>query len=129
MKRYEEELGKGKYSKKYSDSSFWKKTKSVGKIIGAKGIYSALLLYYVLQKDSISKTDRAVIVAALGYLISFIDLIPDFIPVAGYADDISILGLAILKIAKNIDDEVRNQAKEKTKIWFSLSDDEINKLV
>lgn len=129
MNRYEEELNSEKYRKKYSDSSFWKKIKSVAKIIGARGIYSALLLYYVLQKDSVSKADKAVIIGALGYLISFIDIIPDFIPVAGYTDDISILGLAILRIAKNIDDEVRGQAKEKMKLWFTLSDGEIDKLV
>ncbi|MGL5050760.1 MAG: YkvA family protein [Fusobacteriaceae bacterium] len=129
MNKYEEELESGKYNKKYSDQSFWKKIKSIVKIVGAKGIYSALLLYYVLQKDSVSKADKMIIIGALGYLISLIDIIPDFIPIVGYGDDITVLGLAVLKITKHIDSEVRLQAKEKIKLWFSLSETEIDKLV
>ncbi|MGL4534286.1 MAG: YkvA family protein [Fusobacteriaceae bacterium] len=129
MNKYEKELESGKYNKKYSNQSFWKKIKSIIKIVGAKGIYSALLLYYVLQKDSVSKADKMIIIGALGYFISLIDIIPDFIPIVGYGDDITVLGLAVLKIAKHIDSEIKSQAKEKIKLWFSLSEAEIDKLV
>ena len=35
------------------------------------------------------------ILAALAYIVSPIDLIPDFIPVAGWADDLVVLLLAL----------------------------------
>ena len=41
----------------------------------------------MLQKPDVSAADKGIIIAALGYLISPLDFIPDPIPVAGYTDD------------------------------------------
>lgn len=53
----------------------------------------------------------------LGYILSPIDLIPDFIPVIGYLDDIILvpLGIACLikMIPKDVMDECREQVKAK----------------
>ncbi|MBN1425985.1 DUF1232 domain-containing protein [Candidatus Fermentibacteria bacterium] len=38
---------------------------------------------------------RALLVAAVGYLVSPIDLIPDFVPVLGHVDDVVIVGLLV----------------------------------
>ena len=94
-------------------------------------MYFAFLLYYALPKVSIS--DKAIIIGSLGYLISPIDLIPDFIPVVGLMDDASVLSLAIYKIisnSNNIDDEVKRKARIKFKEIFSnMSDVEIDRLI
>lgn len=52
----------------------------------------------------------AVVVAA--YAVSPIDLIPDFIPVLGYVDDIIIVPLGILLVVKLIPPEVMNEHRE-----------------
>lgn len=40
----------------------------------------------------LSKGDLALMVAALGYLVLTVDIVPDFIPVVGLLDDCAVLG-------------------------------------
>ena len=75
------------YQKDYSEQSFFGKALKYAKVIGVNLIYKALQLYYVLQKPDVPAADKGIIIAALGYLISPLDFIPDLIPVAGYTDD------------------------------------------
>ena len=58
-------------------------------------------------KFSISKTDMAIIVGAILYVISPIDAIPDFIPVLGWIDDIAVVGWAMNSLSKVIADYKR----------------------
>lgn len=125
----EKELEDKKYSETYSETSFWNKVKEVAKKVGAKGIYAALILYYVLQREDVPKKAKAIIIGALGYFIFPLDLIPDITPLIGYADDIGALLLAIGKVSMYIDKSVKDQAKIKIKDWFNLNDDEIDLLI
>lgn len=49
---------------------------------------------------------KALAVCVAGYALSPIDLIPDFIPVLGYLDELVILPLGILAVVKLIPPEV-----------------------
>jgi uncharacterized membrane protein YkvA (DUF1232 family) len=49
----------------------------------------------------------------LMYLISPIDLVPDFLAVFGWADDVAILALGIPAIVKRLPEQVRRVAEEK----------------
>ena len=71
-----EKVNLGKYEKSYNDVSFWDKIKKIGKKLGVKPLYIALLLYYSISKASF--LDKALIIGALGYFISPLDLIPDY---------------------------------------------------
>ena len=51
-----------------------------------------------------------VIYGALGYFISPIDVIPDFIPVVGFTDDIGVLAAAVVMAASYIDAEAKAKA-------------------
>lgn len=54
----------------------------------------------------------------IGYALSPIDLIPDFIPVLGYLDDIIILPLLILLSVKLIPKEIMEQSRnEAENLW------------
>jgi len=55
---------------------------------------------------------------ALGYLILPIDVVPDFVPVVGYVDDLGALMLAIGATAMAIDGNVKNKAKDKLHDFF-----------
>ncbi len=83
-----------------------------------KGIYCALLLYYVLKSPDVSIKDKAMIIGALGYFILPVDLIPDFIPVAGYADDMAALVACYNAVKDNVTPEIEQQAQEKLADWF-----------
>ena len=101
------------YGKDYSEESFFEKILGYAKAIGANLIYKALQLYFVLQKPGVPATEKAIIIAALGYLISPLDFLPDIVPVVGYAEDAVAVGLAIVKASMYIDEEVNMQAKQK----------------
>jgi len=84
------------------------------KVKELKSKLSALFLAYKRKDTPLA----AKIVAAItvGYALSPIDIIPDFIPVLGYLDDIIILplliALAIKLIPSKIMDECLEQAKD-----------------
>ena len=99
--------------KDYSEESFFEKILGYAKAIGANLIYKALQLYFVLQKPGVPATEKAIIIAALGYLISPLDFLPDIVPVVGYSDDAVAVGLAIVKASMYIDEEVNMLAKQK----------------
>jgi uncharacterized membrane protein YkvA (DUF1232 family) len=114
------------YANKFSQKDFVDKIARVAKRAGAKLVYAALLLFYTLQSDKISTKDKAIIVGALGYMISPIDVIPDAIPIAGLTDDLAVLLYVLKKIWVDVDPEVKERAKAKLNSWFD--DDEIQEI-
>ena len=110
------------YQSNYSESGLWKKIKSVAKKAGIKTIYMVLLLHYVLKSPDVPLEDKAKIYGALGYFILPIDLIPDFIPVVGYSDDVAALAFALHAVWKNVTPEIKEQAQRKLREWFGYFD-------
>lgn len=120
----EEEI-KG-YRRNYSEAGFWDKIKKHGKTAGAKVVYRALKLYYAAASKKTPIGIKALIYGALGYFIFPVDLVPDIIPVVGFADDLVALGTAIASAHAYITDEVRQQAKDKLEDWFDdVSDSDL----
>ena len=112
-----------KYAKHYDENELWEKLRRFAKKAGIKVTYAALLLYYVLKNPATSSKDRAKIIGALGYFILPIDLIPDFIPIAGYTDDLAALTWGIYCVIKSITPEVKANAAAKLHEWFGDFDD------
>ena len=111
------------YANKFSQSEFVEKIARIAKRAGSKLVYAALILYYTLQSDKVSKADKAIIIGALGYMISPLDVIPDAIPIAGLTDDLAVLLYVLKRVWTGIDPEIMQQAKEKLSKWFD--EDEI----
>jgi uncharacterized membrane protein YkvA (DUF1232 family) len=85
------------------------------------------MLYIAYKRKDVPVIAKIIIIAAIIYGLSPIDLIPDFIPVLGYLDDLIILPLliylAIKIIPNNILEECKEEAKElkidgKYKKWY-----------
>ena len=112
-----------KYKDKFTQQGFLDKIQRIAKRAGAKLVYVALLLYYLMQSDKVSLKDKAIIIGALGYLISPLDAVPDAIPIAGLSDDLGVLLYALSKVWSSVDDDMKNQAREKLSKWFD--DDEM----
>ncbi len=103
-----------KYSENYNDADFWSKITGVLKSAGKEVIYNALLLYYVMTDSDCPMTIKAtVIIVALGYFISPVDLIPDFIPVLGFTDDLGVLLVAVKAVSSFVDPKIKRLAKNK----------------
>ena len=84
------------YAGNYSDESFNHKVKRFGKKMGGKLLFNVYVLYYVLKSKDVPIKVKAEIIGALGYVIVPLDLIPDFIPVAGFADDLALEACPLL---------------------------------
>ena len=93
------------YVSEFSPEKLWEKIKGHAKKVGCEGIRSALRLFYALDNPSMPLKTKMVIYGALGYFISPIDVIPDFIPVVGFTDDIGVLAAAVVMAASYIDAE------------------------
>jgi len=106
------------YSKEYSEVGFWGKVKKFAKVAGKEVIERALQLYYAAQRTDTPVWAKGVIYGALGYFIFPADAIPDPTPVVGYADDLGVLAAALATVAMYINQEVKDEAKEKMKDWF-----------
>ena len=114
------------YANKFSPSDFVDKVARVAKRAGAKLVYAALILYYTLQSDKVSTTDKALIVGALGYMISPLDAVPDAIPIIGLTDDLTVLVFVLKKVWVNVEDEIKDKARQRLTKWFD--EDEIKEI-
>ena len=63
---------------------------------------------------------RLTMLAGLTYLLIPTDLIPDFLPVAGFSDDLVALTAVIGLCSKHITPEIRLRAHRRLDRWFSL---------
>ena len=78
-----------------------------------KNIKQKLYILYQASKDKrISTFVRILIFLTIAYALSPIDLIPDFIPIIGYFDDLVLIPLAIWVIYKNIPKEIIKEYEE-----------------
>ena len=102
------------YERHYDEHGFWRKVRRVAVLVGAKVLYPALQLYYLLQSKDVPIKAKTLIIGALGYLILPADLIPDFIPALGFTDDLTALTLALRTVGKHLTPEINRQAKEQT---------------
>lgn len=75
-------------------------------------------LYFAYKNPKTPIFPKLIIIFTIGYAMSPIDLIPDFIPIIGYLDDLIILpaliALSIKLIPKNIIENSRKEAEEKS---------------
>ena len=98
-----------------SDLSLIARWKRQAKLLEVK-IYTIYLAYKDPRVPWYAKAFTACIVA---YAFSPIDLIPDFIPILGYLDDIVLIPLGIALALKMIPKEVIKECEEKAKAILS----------
>lgn len=106
------------YKQIFTTDKFVDKISHIAKRAGAKLIYAALILFYTLSSDRISIKDKALIIGALGYLISPLDAVPDAIPIAGLTDDLGVLIFVLQKVWSDVDEDIKQKAKAKLSTWF-----------
>lgn len=70
------------------------------------------ILYRVLGYKECGLLPKVLIWVVIGLFLSPIDLIPDFIPILGYLDDLILLPLLILAILKMIPEEAIKRAEK-----------------
>ena len=84
--------------RKTADSGAWRDT--------VRLVPDALRLVRRLAADrSIPRLVRLPVWVLLGYLLSPIDVVPDFIPVIGYGDDVILIALVLRRLVRRVGSE------------------------
>ena len=87
-----------------------------------------LALYLAMNHVRTPLYTKVLAAIVVGYALSPIDLIPDFIPVLGYIDDVILLPLGIALVIKLLPNDVLKQCREEArthpavmrpKIWLA----------
>ena len=87
----------------------------------ARMVKSDILALYLAVKHVRTPLYAKVLAAiVVGYALSPIDLIPDFIPVLGYIDDIILLPLGIALVIKLLPSDVLKQCREEARTHSSV---------
>lgn len=106
----------------YSDERFWRKLTRYGMRAGREVALKALQLYFVLKRPDVPIWAKSTIIGALGYFISPLDAIPDFIAGVGYTDDASVLAAALVAVSIYIDEDIKRQAEVALSRWWPAAE-------
>lgn len=98
--------------KHYSDKKFLGKMKGLGGGLGYKALHAATTLYVALKSPDMPKANKLIMLGALGYFIFPLDLVADFLPLAGLTDDTFVILAALAKVYSSITDEMKIEADE-----------------
>lgn len=99
----------------FSEKAYGDKLRSYGGKMGTKVVYYSLLLYYAFRSPDTPKKAKMTIAGALGYLILPADVIPDIVPMVGFADDSAVIIYAVYQVWSHIDEQVKVKAKSRMK--------------
>lgn len=110
------------YRRAFSERAFWAKLKRTAKKLGREGVRQALRLFYVLCRKDLPGKTRAIIIGALGYFILPTDIMPDFLPIIGFTDDLGLLVAAFAAASQYMDADVKAQADRKLEEWLGAEE-------
>lgn len=95
----------------YSDKKFLHKMKKFGGGLGYKAMQAAATLYVALRSPEMPKSNKLIVLGALGYFILPLDLVVDFLPLFGLTDDAFIILTALGKVYLSITEDMKDEAK------------------
>jgi uncharacterized membrane protein YkvA (DUF1232 family) len=78
----------------------------------------ALVLWFAYRDPRTPLVAKILSVAVVAYALSPIDLIPDFIPVLGYLDELLLMPLAIWVALKLVPDAVLADSRARAQAWI-----------
>ncbi|MFN0038779.1 MAG: YkvA family protein [Burkholderiales bacterium] len=78
-----------------------------------------LVLWFAYRDPRTPLLAKFLCVGVVAYALSPIDLIPDFIPILGYLDELILMPIAITIALRLIPDEVIHTARGKADAWIA----------
>ena len=88
---------------------FWRKLKR--EVASVPFLEDVLTAHYCAFDRNTPVHVKAVLIGAIAYFVMPDDLIPDYLPIIGYADDAAVLGMAIKLMSSHIKPEHREAAR------------------
>ena len=92
-----------------SEASLRVKLARAGRRAGREVVEKVLWLWFASRRPDLPGWARTRIYGALAYFVLPLDAVPDVLPVAGYADDLGVLALALLTVARYVDADVKRR--------------------
>jgi uncharacterized membrane protein YkvA (DUF1232 family) len=77
-----------------------------------------LALWFCCRHPGMPLVPKLLALLVVGYFLSPIDLIPDFIPVLGYLDELILLPVSIYFILKLVPEPVLLECRAAAKVWM-----------
>ncbi len=84
------------------------------------------LIYRLAQDANVSKTDRALLLGTIAYVLSPWDFLPDMIPFLGQLDDILLISLVLKRMMDSVSRETLLSYWDGNKDLLMLMEDIIN---
>lgn len=78
----------------------------------------AIECFELLMDGGTPHQTRLTVLAALTYLLLPLDLIPDFIPAAGFSDDLVAITALLGLCGRHLTPEIRERAQRRLDLWF-----------
>jgi uncharacterized membrane protein YkvA (DUF1232 family) len=88
---------------------FWRKIKR--EVASVPFLEDVLTAHYCALDRNTPVHVKAVLVGAIVYFVVPDDLVPDYLPIIGYADDAAVIGMAIKMMSSHIKPEHREAAR------------------
>jgi len=88
---------------------FWRKIKR--EVASVPFLEDVLTAHYCAFDRNTPVHVKAVLVGAIVYFVVPDDLVPDYLPIIGYADDAAVIGMAIKMMSSHIKREHREAAR------------------
>jgi uncharacterized membrane protein YkvA (DUF1232 family) len=104
-------------SQELDDAVFFHKIARCARRAGAEVIRLAVVLWVVLRDPATPRSSKAAILAALAYFVMPLDAIPDFLPGAGFVDDLAALGLALAAVEYLVMPDIEAKAEALLPAW------------
>ncbi|MBD5204140.1 MAG: DUF1232 domain-containing protein [Bacteroidales bacterium] len=111
------------YAGHYNPTALFDKIKVFARKLGIKSVYGLLILYYATFDKSLPLKDRIMVMAALGYFILPLDILPDALP-GGFADDMAAATYVLKHIWSNLSPMTAHKAASRLREWFDNVTDE-----
>ncbi|NLX02610.1 MAG: DUF1232 domain-containing protein [Syntrophomonadaceae bacterium] len=84
------------------------------------------LIFRLAQDSNVSKTDRALLLGTIAYVLSPWDFLPDMIPFLGQLDDILLISLVLKRLMDSVSRETLLSYWDGNKDLLGLMEDIIN---
>lgn len=82
------------------------------------------MAWNLFRDERVTRQQKALLLAAVGYNVSPVDLVPGVIPVAGQIDDLAVLLFTIRRVLYQLDTATAEEHLQKVGLtWQQLDDD------
>lgn len=83
--------------------------------------HDVLVLWFALKNPQTPLLSKVVGFFTVAYALSPIDLIPDFVPILGYLDDIILIPILVWITLKLIPESVISLSRQQAQEWLSIN--------